>query len=134
MPRKETCQVRVRYADTDQMGVVYHANYLHFFEIGRAEWLRAQGRSYREMEDMGHLLPVIETHVRYRAPARYDDLLEVVATPDELRAASVRFVYEVRRAGDGALLAEGWTRHACMRRDGRPVRWPAEIEAILRGE
>ena len=133
-PRTVTTQHRVRYGDTDQMGVVYYANYLYYFEIGRAEWLRAHGRSYRDVEAAGVLLPVIEAHARYRSPARYDDLLDITVTPGEVRAASVRFTYELRRADGHAVLAEGWTIHACMNPEGRPYRWPREIATLLRGE
>ena len=129
--KRSTTSIRVRYGDTDQMGVVYYANYLRFFEIGRAEWIRDRGRSYRDIEAAGCLLPVVEAHARYRLPARYDDLLEVMTVPDEVRAASVRFRYEVRRAGEAAMLAEGWTSHACMNRQGRPFRWPPEVYALL---
>jgi acyl-CoA thioester hydrolase len=125
-------EIRVRYGDTDQMGVVYYANYLRYFEVARAEWLRAQGRTYRDMEARGHLLPVVEARVRYLQPARYDDLLAVEATPGEVRLASLRFDYRVRRGEE--TLAEGWTTHACVGREGRPVRLPAEIVALLRQE
>jgi acyl-CoA thioester hydrolase len=116
------------------MGVVYYANYLRLFEIGRAEWLRAQGRSYRDIEAAGVMLPVVEAHASYRLPARYDDLLAIEAAPDDLRAASVRFTYTIRRIDDGALLADGWTRHACMNREGRAFRWPPDVAALLRGD
>src|SRR5438105_3963445 len=105
--RRHRETVRVRYADTDQMGVVYYANYLRYFEVARAEWLREGGLPYRAVEEEGAMLPVIEAHVRYLAPARYDDLLAIDCGPSEVRHASARFAYEVRR--DGRLLAEGWT-------------------------
>jgi acyl-CoA thioester hydrolase len=126
-------ELRVRYGDTDQMGVVYYANYLRYFEVARAEWLRAGGLAYRSIEEeSGLMLPVVETHVRYRAPARYDDLVAIRCAPVEVRAASARFGYEVRRGEQ--LLAEGWTSHACIDRDGRPRRFPQPLRALLLAE
>ena len=123
--------VRVIYGDTDQMGVVYYANYLRYFEIARAEWLRARGREYRTIEAEGLQMPVIEAHVRYRAPARYDDLLEIAAAPAEVRGASMKFRYALRRRGADAVLVEGWTQHACIGRDGRPTRFPDALRRLL---
>ena len=128
---KPTATVRVIYGDTDQMGVVYYANYLRYFEVARAEWLRARGREYREIEAGGVFMPVIEAHLRYRAPARYDDLLEIVATPTDVRGASMKFHYTIRRRGDLQVLVEGWTQHACVTRDGRATRFPDEVRALL---
>jgi acyl-CoA thioester hydrolase len=117
-----TATLRVIYGDTDQMGVVYYANYLRYFEASRVEWLRAAGIDYRRCEEEGLFLPVIEAHARYRAPARFDDLIQVEATPSPARAVSVRFDYRGRR--DDTLLAEGHTLHACIGRDGKPRRFP----------
>jgi acyl-CoA thioester hydrolase len=128
--------VRVRYADTDQMGVVYHSNYLRYFEIGRAEWIRGRGLSYRQMEAEGFLLPVVEVFARYRAPARYDDLIEIRAAPADVRRASLRFAYQLVRApgqAEPALLVEGYTLHACVGADGRPRRLPPHIASLLEG-
>jgi acyl-CoA thioester hydrolase len=122
--------VRVIYGDTDQMGVVYYGNYLRYFEVGRCEWLRAHGHTYREFEAGGHLLPVIEAQLRYRAPARYDDLLAIEVRPTVARSASVKFSYAVRRGEE--LLVEGHTTHACVGRDGKPRRFPAAIAELLR--
>jgi len=121
--------VRVIYGDTDQMGVVYYANYLRFFEAARGAYLRERGRSYADFEARGVALPVVEAQVRYHAPARYDELLQVEATVAEVRGASLRFTYRVARGPD--LLAEGYTVHACLGPDGRPRRLPAEIRALL---
>jgi acyl-CoA thioester hydrolase len=125
-------QLRVLYADTDQMGVANNLAYLRWFEAGRAEWIRARGQSYKEIEKSGFLMPVIEAHLRYREPARYDELLSIEAETDDLRAASVKFKYIIRRERDGALLCEGYTVHACLNADGRVVRFPDEILAMLR--
>lgn len=129
-----TAQVRVLYADTDQMGVVNNVHYLRFFEIGRAEWIRAHGMPYKKIEEDGYRLPVVEAHLRYKESARYDDVLSIEAEPDDLRAATVQFKYAIRRSGDGALLCEGYTRHACIGTDGRPRRFPDYLVAMLRPE
>lgn len=126
-------RLRVIYGDTDQMGVVYYANYFRFFEAARGEFLRVRGLSYRDMEKEGALLPVVEAHCHYRASARYDDLLAVRATVEEVKRASFAFVYEIRREGEEPLLATGKTVHACMNREGRPVRIPASMVEILGG-
>jgi acyl-CoA thioester hydrolase len=123
-------QVRVIYGDSDQMGVVYYANYLRYFEAGRNEFIRAKGLRYRDFEAKhGLLLPVAEAHVEYRLPARYDDLLVVEVTLAEARRASARFTYRVLR--DGEVVATGHTVHACVDRDGRVKRMPAELVAAL---
>src|ERR1044071_2652281 len=105
-------ELRVRYGDTDQMGFAYYAHYLRWFEIGRAEMLRAVGRSYREIEADGVSLPVLEAWCRYREPARYDDALAIETGVLERGRASVRFGYRVRR-GDQEL-AIGFTEHCFM--------------------
>ncbi len=125
-------QLRVIYGDTDQMGVVYYANYLRWFEAGRNEYLRAQGARYRDLErDTGLMLPVVEATVRYRHPARYDDLVRVETRVTEIRRASVRFGYRVVREEDERLLAEGHTIHACIDGDHKPVRLPDSYKALL---
>ena len=126
-----SCRVRVRYAETDQMGVVYYANYLVWFEVGRTEWLRQAGWSYREMEAEGFGLPVIEAHCGYRQSARYDDELDIRARGTLLSPVRVRFDYEVVRTPDGAVLAEGHTVHACLDPEGRPRRLPPRVVAIF---
>jgi acyl-CoA thioester hydrolase len=105
-------EVRVRYAETDQMGVVYHANYLIWFEIGRSEFCRARGFSYRDMEEKDNaLLVVAESYCRYKSPAYYEDVLTVRTNIGEVRSRSIRFVYEIFRASDNTLLADGETLH-----------------------
>lgn len=103
---------RVPYADTDQMGVVYYANYLTYFERCRNELLRATGFTYREMESRGVGLPVVEAHVDYKAPAFYDDLLELVGTVASAQGCRIRIDCRVLR--EGQLLASGYTVHCCM--------------------
>jgi acyl-CoA thioester hydrolase len=122
-------QVRVIFGDTDQMGVVYYANYLRYFEGARAHFLRAVGRSYKDLQAWDVALPVVEAHCRYRRPALYEDLLDVEVSVGEVRSASMRFDYAVRR--DGELIADGFTRHACVDGRGRPRRMPAELAALV---
>lgn len=125
-----TTQVRVIYGDTDQMGVVYYANYLRYFEAGRNEFIRAKGLRYRDFEEaFGLRLPVAEAAVSYRVPARYDDLLEVQVSLAGVRRASARFEYQLVR--DGTLLATGHTVHACVDLEGRVQRLPAALLARL---
>ena len=114
-------KIRVRYGETDQMGVVYHANYAVYFEIGRTEWLREHGLSYRKMEGEGIMLPVISLAINYKNSARYDDLIKVKTT---LTKASIEFNYEISNE-EGALLATGNTVLAFidMKRN-RPTRCP----------
>ena len=120
-------QLRVIYGDTDQMGVVYYANYLRFFETGRNEFIRAKGLRYRDFEARHRLLlPVVEAGVRYQVPARYDDLVSVETSLSEMRRASARFDYRLVR-DDGELLATGHTIHACVDLDGRIQRMPREL-------
>ncbi len=121
--------LRVIYGDTDQMGVVYYANYLRYFEAARGAFVRAHGMPYGALEERGLGWPVIEAHVKYHRPARYDDLLTVEATLAEVRGASLRFVYAVKL--DGVVIAEGATEHACIGREGRAVRFPPDVRKIL---
>ncbi len=123
--------VRVRYADTDQMGMAYHGNYARWFEVGRTEMLRAQGMSYREVEEAGFRMPVLELRCRYLEPARYDDELVIETGLAGRGRASLCFEYRVVRAGDGALLASGMTRHCFLDAAGRPVRPPAFFAELL---
>ena len=124
-------RVRVRYAETDKMGVVYYANYLVWFEVGRTDLLRESGWDYREMEKEGYALPVIEAHCTYREPARYDDVLDVRTTGMLLSPVRVQFTYEIVRASDAAMLATGTTIHATLDREGRPCRLPERVREWL---
>ena len=105
-------EIRVRYAETDKMGIVHHSNYLIWFEAGRSDLCRARGFSYKEMEENDDALMVVaESYVRYKSPAFYDDLLYVRTRIAEIRSRSIRFIYEVVRSGDETLIAEGETLH-----------------------
>jgi acyl-CoA thioester hydrolase len=128
---EKVATVRVLYVDTDQMGIVNNAHYLRWFEVGRAEWIRTRNQSYRDLEARGHMLPVVETHIRYRRPARYDDLIDIWAGPREATAATVTFGYALYRQGEDVVLAEGSTRHACCDAQGRPHRFPVEVLRLL---
>jgi acyl-CoA thioester hydrolase len=123
--------VRVRYAETDTMGVVYYSNYFVWFEVGRCDLLRAVGSTYRELEARGVQLPVIEAHCEYRAPARYDDELEIATTGALLSPVRVEFRHEVVRRTDRTLLATGRTVHAAVDGRGRPRRLPADVREAL---
>lgn len=123
-------QIRVRYAETDQMGVVYYSNYLVWFEIGRTEWLRQSGWTYREIERDGVALPVIEAHCEYRQAARYDDEIEIRTRARLLSPARIRFDYELVRSGDG-IAAIGHTVHVAISRSGRACRLPSGIRQLL---
>ena len=130
--RVSDAPVRVRYSKTDQMGFAYYANYLAWFEVGRCEWLRSFGWSYRELEDRDAImLPVIEAHCEYRRPARYDDELLIRARGELASPVRIRFAYEVVRAADGAVLAGGHTVHASTNLAGRPKRLPAHVRAFF---
>lgn len=106
------------------MGVLYYAEYLHLFERVRGAYIRRCGMSYADVEKKGILLPVREAQCRYRAPARYDDLVEIRAAINEWGGASLRFVYEIWNEDKTKILAEGMTQHALVNRDGRPVPVP----------
>lgn len=123
--------LRVRYAETDQMGVVYHANYFVWFEIGRVELLRALGHSYRDLEAAGISLPVIHAECHYRRSARYDDELEVRTTGRLVSSLRVEFRYVLVRLADGEVLATARTEHVPLSGTGRPCRLhPALREAL----
>ena len=119
-------EIRVRYAETDQMGIVHHANYLIWFETGRSDLCRAKGFSYKEMEEEEALMVVAESYCRYKSPAYYEDVLTVRTKVGEIRSRSIRFYYEVHRASDDVLIAEGETLHVVTDKD-KKVRILPEI-------
>ncbi len=125
--RTTTSTVRVRYAETDKMGVVYYANYLVWFEVGRTDWLRETGVTYRSMEADGIQLPVIEAHCEYRQGARYDDDVDIRTTGRKLSPVRIQFDYDLVRRADGVVLATGHTVHATIDRNGRPTRMPDRV-------
>jgi acyl-CoA thioester hydrolase len=119
--------LRVRYAETDAMGVVYHAHYLVWFEVGRGDYFRALGQDYGKWEERGYLLPVSEAYARYHGPARYSDLITVHTRLEEVRSRGLTLGYEVRSASTRQRLATGWTRHICTDRLGHTCRLPEEL-------
>src|SRR3954467_3847198 len=117
--------VRVRYAETDQMGVVYHSNFFIYFEIGRVEYMRQRGVAYKEMETLDDSFIVVgEANCRYRRPARYDDLLRVRTRVVEVRRRTIRFAYEVLNSENDELLATGETLHVVCDSEGKPKALP----------
>jgi acyl-CoA thioester hydrolase len=117
--------VRVRYAETDKMGIVHHANYLIWFEVGRSELCRSKGFSYTEMEDEANALMVVaETYCRYKSPAFYEDSLTIRTRVGEIRSRSLRFFYEVFRDSDDTLVAEGETLHVVTDKDKKVRKLP----------
>jgi acyl-CoA thioester hydrolase len=123
---------RVIYGDTDNMGVAYYANYLRWFEIGRTEMFRDLGLAYSEIESRGLFLPVSEAHCKYKAPARYDELLAIETSLDLAMRAGMKFDYRISTDGDSRLVASGYTKHACMDASGRVVRPPAYLKQVIR--
>ena len=122
--------MRVRYSETDAQGISNNANYLSYFEIGRVEWLRAAGFSYRKLEEAGYGFVVVEAHLFYKKAARFDDELTLRTKLTHAGRASLRFEYTLSR--DGEVVATGQTRHGCIEvSTGRPVRVPSEYAALL---
>jgi len=125
-------RVRVRYAETDQMGVVYYANYLVWFEVGRSELMRQRGLDYKRMEiEEGCLMAVVEATARYKAPARYDEELIIETTVTGVRGPVVRFSYQILRADNRTLLCEGETVHVVVGRDMKRCPMPRKYVALL---
>jgi len=122
MSRPFLYRVRVRYADVDRMGVVYHSRYIEWFEAARTEMLREMGMPYKQLEDRGFLLPVIEVNCQYRSPARYDEVVEIRTAMKGVTRLKIELVYEARNHESAAVLAEGRTLHCFTNPGGRPVR------------
>ena len=130
MKNTQTIKLRVRYKETDQMGVVYYANYLVWFEVVRTEFFRARGVEYRKMEDKDKIyVPVVEACCHYRAPLRYDDLVTVIAELVDVRNTRITFHYEVKKGKRTA--ATGLTKHAFVNEKGKPIPIPAKIKKAL---
>lgn len=129
---KSLTSYRVIYGDTDQMGVVYYANYLRWFEQGRTEFLRQAGIPYGSIEEKGLRFPVTEVSCHYLRPARYDDEIVIETTLTALGRATLNFGYKISRAQDGLSLVTGWTKHACVDEKGEVARIPPELEGGLK--
>src|SRR5829696_4490250 len=128
MSESHEISIRVRYAETDRMGLLHHANYIVYFEMGRTELLRARGISYRDIEDSGHLLVIVDVGCKFKRPAYYDDLLTLRTTVERVTHVKIVHRYQVFR--DGLLLAEGHSTLACVDREGKPQALP---EALREG-
>ena len=126
-----TTRLRVRYAETDQMGVAYYANYLVWFEVARTDFLRHFGWTYRDMEAGGVFLPVIEAHCEYRRSARYDDELVVETSGRLVSKVRLTFDYVIRVAGQTDVVATGYTAHAATDQAGKPCRLPARVHEVF---
>ena len=133
MTRRSTSTLRVRYGETDQMGVAYHANYLVWCEIGRTDYMRELGAPYAELERQGHFLAVAEASVRYRAAAHYDDRVRVVTTVEAVRSRTITFAYDIERVEpEPASLAHATTTLVSIDREGRPRALPADVLDLFR--
>ncbi len=124
---------RVRYSETDQMQTYYNSRALEWFETGRTELLRDAGKSYREMESLGVMLPVREAHVEYQGRAQYDDLLKLTATMSKVSRTQIRVDVEIQHAEEGNPVCRGWTVHVVTNREGRPIRPPEWFTKLLDG-
>ncbi len=124
-------EIQVRYAETDQMGVAYHAAFFPWLEVGRMTLLHRLGKTYSEMEAEGVYLPVVEAHLEYLKPAHFEDVLVVKTQVAEVRRASVKFSYEVCRKGEDTVLARGHTIHVTTTREGKTMRMPEQVREML---
>lgn len=131
MTEPHVSEFRVRYSETDQMGVVYHAEYLVWCEVGRTELIRRLGVSYSELERRGTALAVAEASIRYHAPARYDDLVRVETRLVDVRSRAVTFEYLIRNAETGQRLASARTLLVSLDANGKPIPMPADVRALM---
>jgi acyl-CoA thioester hydrolase len=131
--RSSAVEFRVRYAETDQMGVVYYANYLVWCEVGRVEWLRERGLDYRTLESSGTGLAVSDATLRYLAPARYDDRIRVITRLESVRSRQLHFSYRIERAEDGAHLVDASTTLVSIDPNGRVTTIPPHVRALYGG-
>lgn len=132
-PREFKVTAKVRYSETDQMGVVYYANYLVWFELGRSSVLDQLGYPYDKLEEHGFILPAVHAEVFYRASAHYNEEIEIASWVSELRSVSVSFAHRIVRIGDRRLLAEGSTKHAVLSQDRKIIRLPEYLVKALAG-
>ena len=122
--------IKVRYKETDQMGVVYHGNYFTWFDIGRTEFFRDLGMVYTELEDEGILLPVIEANCKYKKPAKYDDEIIIITKLSRLKGVRLKFQYTLYRKEDNILIAEGYTIHAFVDKELRPINFKKKYKEV----
>lgn len=129
--KKGIIEVRVRYAETDQMGIVYHSNYLNYLELGRVEWLRSLGYSYAELEKKGVLLPVVHAELNYRFPARYDELIRVETEVSSIGKSSIEFSSQLYNEND-ALVLEGKIKLVCLNAETfKPISIPVDLRNLM---
>lgn len=128
---KSTTTLRVRYVETDQMGVAHHSAYLAWMEVARTEYLRLRGLPYRVLEEKGYRMPVLAIALKYKSPAYYDDELQLTAGLVETNRLRFRFEYEIRRSPDGALLATGTSEHVSTDLAGKPRRLPDKLFSLI---
>ncbi len=131
---RSTVHIRVNYADVDRMGLLHHSVYLKYLERSREEFIRRRGGAYAALEDAGVLIVVVEAALRYRRPARFDDVLAVTLELTDIGAASIRIGYELRKVGEDELVATATTKHALMNREGKLLRVTPEVRAMLTGD
>lgn len=129
--KEHRLQVRVRYSETDQMGVVYHGNYLPYFEIGRVEWLRSQGISYKSMEENGVALPIVNININYKKPARYDDVLTVITSFKNQTSVKIEFACRIENEKGELLTTADFVLVFVAIKTGKPILPPASIKAII---
>lgn len=128
------CEIRVRYAETDQMGVAYYANYLVWFEVGRSEFCRQRGFRYADLEESGYKLVVTDVHCRYRNSARYDETVSVRTGLRRINKRMITFGYQILRRDGEEVIAEGETQHICVDLDGKTKSLPEPFLNCLAGE
>jgi acyl-CoA thioester hydrolase len=131
--RSKVVKIRVIYADTDAMGIVYHTNYIRWFEVGRTELMRDMGIVYAQLEREGYYLPITQLTCHYLAPARYDEWIQLETRINYFRRASIKFDYEIRDEEGGKMLVEGSTVHAFINGEGKIIRAPRSIAECISG-
>lgn len=130
---RSVVRMRVPYVDVDRMGFLHHSNHLRYYERGREEFCRRRDAGYRELEDAGVLVVVVDVQLQYKTPVRYEDVVDLELWLSEVKHASLTFEYAMRRTTDGALCSTGRTRHAFVSREGRVLRPPAHVMQLLQG-
>ncbi|MFZ4506315.1 MAG: acyl-CoA thioesterase [Fimbriimonas sp.] len=126
-----TERIQVRYGETDQMGHAYYANYLFWFEQARGLWCRVRGFTYKQMEELGYFLPVVEAHLRYKAEVKYDDWIQVKVWVSEVKRAALRFDYQIINESTGAVTTEGYTWHVMMGHERKAITIPKQLREWL---
>lgn len=126
-----TERIRVRYGDTDQMGHAYYANYLYWFEQARGAWCRDRGFTYKSLEEMGFMLPVVEAHARYKGEVKYDDWITVHVHVAEIKRSSIQFIYRITNDTTGKITTEGHSWHVLMGEERKAITIPPQVRSLL---